>query len=97
MMMQPVYQYVPSGTAGYNNQSRVQKGSNGGIHAKMRQTKQNVMKARANPSIESRVLLRNGRTVNSMQGQQQQQKSIEQRVRGPIRTSPSPAPQQQQS
>ena len=38
--MQPVYQYVPSGGQGYG-QNRMLKGS-GGIHNKMRQTKQNI-------------------------------------------------------
>jgi hypothetical protein len=66
--MQPVYQYVPSGgvQAGYG-QGRMMKGQ-GGIHNKMRQTKQNVMMHQAAP-IESRVILKNGRQVNSNQGQ----------------------------
>ena len=38
--MQTVYQYVPSGGQAYG-QARMMKGS-GGIHNKMRQTKQNV-------------------------------------------------------
>lgn len=60
----------------------MQKGG-GGIHAKMRQTKQNLQQSSSAP-IESRVLLKNGRTVNTMH---HQQRPIEQRLKGPIRPS----------
>ena len=53
MMMQPVYQYVPSPV------------TSGGIHSKMRNSKQAAQHA----PIESRVMLRDGRTVNNMQQQ----------------------------
>jgi len=78
MMMQPVYQYMPSQQVG-----QMPRGGTGGIHNKMRQTKQQAFSNRGPTPIEQRVLLRDGRSVNQMNHLSNAPRSIESRVKRP--------------